>query len=212
MKYQLQSLCALLALTIALTSCNSDKSQRSAMSGAYDVRVSLGEVPRQKIEGSLDSAKQEMRAARREMEEEFARAGQEIRKSLDSSGISIEFGSGDSSGENGLAEGFSSLFEGIAKLGEGIGKLGAGLGRAIAENLKFRMNLKEDGSLSYGREGGLVKINFNEDQGQWKVEQGRFLMYGKDDSTWFDIKPTEKGYELVNPEVTLHLERIEEKK
>lgn len=186
-----------------------DKSYEKDLSGDWNVRVSLAEKTKREMDTELKNADKDIQEAKTEMRNEFDKAKQEIRKALDSTGINITNDDGEKIESTELSEGLEKMVEGLGQMVEGIADMGIGLGsaitRAITNHLELQVTLFPDGKISATSKNKDVNIDINDTDNRWKVEDGKFVLYGEGKPEIFEIVPTADGFDLKGKEVILHL-------
>ncbi|MCF8238550.1 MAG: hypothetical protein K9I85_10370 [Saprospiraceae bacterium] len=199
-----------LALTL-LFSCQSEQTIEQDLAGDWNVRVSLSEKTKQEVDRDLSKADMDLEKAKKEIRTEVDEAKEEIRKSLDENGIRVTNGEGEEATTTDLSEGLEKMVEGIGQMVEGIAGMGVGLGtaitRAITEHLEQAVTLLPDGTIEATSRNGKVNIDINDSDNRWKVEDGKFILYGDGSPEVFDIKSTSTGFDLIGKDVILHLQR-----
>ncbi len=202
----------LLALTL-LFACQSDRTVEQDLSGDWNVRVSLSEKTKEKVDRDLTKSEVDVQEAKKEIRTEFDAAKDEIRKALDENGIRITTDEGKDVTSTDLAEGLEKMVEGLGQMVEGIAGMGIGLGtaitRAITEHLELAVTLQPDGSIQASSRNGDIDIDINDSDNRWKIENGKFILYGDGSPEIFDIQTMDSGYDLKGEEVILHLRRPE---
>lgn len=199
---------------ILIFSCQApDKSYEKDLSGDWDVRVSLADKTSREMDKELKNADNDIQEAKEEMRTEFDKAKQEIRKALDSTGITITNNDGENIKSTDLSEGLEKMVEGLGQMVEGIADMGIGLGtaitRAITNHLELKVTLLPDGKISATSKNKDFNIDINESDNSWKVEDGKFVLYGDGKPEIFEIIPSVDGFDLKGEEVILHLSRPE---
>ncbi len=197
-----------LAITL-LFSCQSDQTVEQDLTGDWNVRVSLSEKTKTKVDRDLSKADIDLQEAKKEIRTEFDAAKEEIRKALDENGIQITTDNGEEATSTDLAEGLEKMVEGIGQMVEGIAGLSVGLGtaitRAITDHLELAVTLQPDGTIAATSRNGKMDIDINDSDNRWKIENGKFILYGDGSPEVFDIQSTETGFDLKGKDVILHL-------
>lgn len=200
------------ATALLILGCqSSDHSVQQDLTGEWDVRVSLSKKTGRKLDQDMHQADKDIQDAKTEIRSELDSAGKEIRKALDENGITITTDDGHSGSGKDMAEGLEQLVEGLGQMAEGIANMGIGLGtaitRAITDHLKLAITLQPDGTIQAASRNGKIDIDINNNDQRWKVENGKFILYGDGTPDIFDIQTTESGFDLKGEEFILHLQR-----
>lgn len=202
-----------LLIVLALPACQTSQDLQKDLTGQWNVRISLPNDKQSELDRELAQARKDvdtdLSQAKEEIRTELKAAGQEIRQALEEEGIHINTSTDGESSD--LADGLTKMVEGIGQMVEGLTTMGVGLGtaitRAITENLELRVDLKADGTVGMTSTSDKVDLDIDHQDTRWKVEVGKFVLYGDEEPEIMDIVPTEDGYDLVGKEMIFHLKR-----
>lgn len=208
-----------LLILLALPACQTSPDLQQELTGQWHVRISLPEDKQADLDRDMKKAKKDLEDAgidladaKQNIRTELQEAGKEIRQSLEDEGIHINTSTDGQSSE--LADGLTKMVEGLGQMVEGLDTMGVGLGtaitRAITENLELRVDLKADGTVGMTSTSDKVDLDIDHQDTRWKVEEGKFVLYGDEEPEIMDIVPTEDGYDLVGKEMIFHLRKAEQ--
>lgn len=207
-----------LLILLALPACQTSPDLQKELTGQWHVRISLPEGRQADLDRDLKNAKKGLKDAEIDLAEakqnirtELEEAGKEIRQSLEDEGIHVTTSTDSQSSD--LAEGLTKMVEGIGQMVEGLATMGVGLGsaitRAITENLELRVDLKPDGTIDMDSVSEKIDMDVSTRDTRWKIEGGKFVLYGDDEPEVMDIVPAEDGYDLIGKDMIFHLRKAD---